>query len=336
MADADFGFDFGALGVILDWLKMVEQLSVSGNYPMATLVSVFGPNLELARELAPMTSYKTGGRAKYFLAATSAEELVKAVTGAKRLQLPYFLVGGGSNLLVSDSGFDGIVIKVDVRGFDLPDDHHIKTGAGEDLMSLVNFATEHGLTGLEFAAGIWGSVGGAIYGNAGAFGGEIGTIVTEVELVDLEGNVKTIGPEYCCFGYRHSYLKLSREVVVSAVLRLEKSDRNQIQAKVDAILAQRNEKHPNKGMSAGCFFKNIPDPSQPYGKLAAGKLLDEAGVKGLTVGGAAVYEKHANIIVNTGTATSKDIRRLADMMKQRVLDKFGIELEEEVIQVGTF
>jgi UDP-N-acetylmuramate dehydrogenase len=317
-------------------MKMVDQPTVSQNHPMATLLSAFGPNLEFAKELAPLTSYKTGGKAKYFLSASSAGEVVKAVTGAKRLQIPHFLIGGGSNLLVSDGGFEGIIVKVDVRGIErLPGDI-VESGAGEDLSALVDFATENGLTGLEFAAGIWGSVGGAIYGNAGAFGGELGPITTELQLVDRDGAVKTVGPEYCRFGYRDSYLKETGEVVISIKVKLSSGDADTVKRKVDEILALRETKHPNDGKSAGCFFKNIPDPDQPHGKLAAGKLLDEAGVKGLSVGGARVFEKHANIIVNTGTATSKDIRSLADIMKQRVLDKFGIELQEEVIQVGTF
>lgn len=315
---------------------MVDKTSVTANIPRPTLLEAFGEKLEFDRPLAGFTSYKTGGPAKYFLSAHSAEEIVAAVRAARQLDLPHFLIGGGSNLLISDAGFDGLIIKVDVRGLKLAGETQIDCGAGEDLMALVNFATENSLTGLEFAAGIWGSVGGAIYGNAGAFGGEIGTVTSAVTLVDREGNIKEVAPDYCRFGYRDSYLKVTHEIVTRVLFSLQPGDHAVIRDRVQEILTLRDGKHPNTGRSAGCFFKNIPDPTQPYGKLPAGKLLEESGAKELQVGGARVFEKHANIIVNTGTATSTDIRRLADLMKQRVREKFDIELQEEVIQVGTF
>ena len=303
---------------------------------MATLVSAFGPNLEFARELAPFTSYRTGGRAKYFVLATTPGDVVKSIRAARMLDIPFFLLGGGTNILVADDGFDGVVIKIEITGLSRISDTEIESGAGESLMALVDFATENSLSGLEFAAGIWGTVGGAIYGNAGAFGGEIGSVIESITLVDREGEVKVVPPEYCKFDYRDSHLKRSQEVILKATFGLQPGDTTEIRKSVDDILAARDGKHPNDGKSAGCFFKNIPDASQPHGKLAAGKLLDEAGVKGLSVGGATVYERHANIIVNTGNATSKDIRDLADMMKKMVQDKFGITLEEEVMQIGNF
>lgn len=315
---------------------MVDNPAVSPVIPAAEMTSAFGPALKFDYPLAPLTSYKTGGAAKYFIATGSTDEVGHAVTSARRLNMPYFLIGGGSNLLVSDSGFDGLIIKVDVRGIWLAGPGVIDCGAGEDLMALVKFASDNGLTGLEFAAGIWGSVGGALYGNAGAFGGEIGSVVKDVTLVDAEGAVRTVGPEYCRFAYRDSYLKKTHEVVSRATFQLQPGDPDVIQARVNEILQLRDGKHPNTGMSAGCFFKNIPDPSQPFGKLPAGKLLEEAGAKQLQVGRAKVFEKHANIIVNTGGATSREIRALADLMKERVKEKFQIELEEEVIQVGEF
>ncbi|MEW6051486.1 MAG: UDP-N-acetylmuramate dehydrogenase [Candidatus Zixiibacteriota bacterium] len=314
---------------------MVERGTAAPALPIATLLAAFGPNLEFAKDMAPLTSYNTGGPARYFLAAESAAEITRGITEATRLGIPCFVIGGGSNLLISDDGFDGLIIKVDVRGIALSGDCEIKVGAGEDLMDLVNFATEHALTGIEFLAGIWGTVGGAVYGNAGAFGVEIGSVVTGVTIVTRDGKVKSAPPEYCRFGYRDSYLKTSHEVVVDTRIRLTKGERGQIKKKVDDILAQRETKHPSS-LTAGCFFKNIPDAKEKYGKLPAGRLLDEAGVKGLKVGGARVYEKHANIIVNDGHATSKEIRQLADIMKQRVKDRFGIVLEEEVQQIGKF
>ncbi len=314
---------------------MTENSLTSTQIPMATLLAAFGPNLECARDLKSLTSYRTGGTAKYFVECHGAEEIVRSIEAARRLQMKYFVLGGGTNLLISDNGYDGLIIKVNVTGMRVVGADEIVCGAGENLMGLVNFATENGLTGLEFAAGIWGSVGGAIYGNAGAFGGEIGQIVSEVALIGQGSSLRTEPASYCRFAYRDSYLKTSHEVIVDARLKLKVGQKDQIAAKVQEILALRETKHPDS-LTAGCFFKNIPDAREKFGKLPAGKLLEEVGAKGLQVGGAKVFEKHANIIVNTGTATSKDIRQLADIMKQRVRDRFGIELQEEVIQIGQF
>ncbi|MGH8015696.1 MAG: UDP-N-acetylmuramate dehydrogenase [Candidatus Zixiibacteriota bacterium] len=315
---------------------MVEQLSVMPGLTNAQMKRAFGPNLELDKQLGLFTSFKTGGPAKYFLKVRSAQETSEAVIKARELNLPFYLIGGGSNLLISDAGIDGLVIKVDVRGLKILDETRIICGAGEDLMNLINFAADNGLTGLEFASGIWGTVGGAIYGNAGAYGGEIKDVTKEITLVDITGKIIKVDREYCKFTYRGSALKQSKEIVIDTLFVLSKGDKNRIREKIDEIITIRASKHPVEGKSAGSFFKNIPDPTQPYGKLPAGKLLDEVGCKNLSVGDAKVYEKHANIIVNGGNATSSDIRKLADIMKQRVLDRFGILLEEEVIQLGQF
>lgn len=304
--------------------------------PLPRLIDAFGTDLEFNKPMAQFSTYSTGGAARYFISVSSADEAVRAIRAAKRLDLPYFLLGGGSNILVSDKGFAGVVIKVDVVDLTLQGGDCIEVGAGVDLMALVNFATENSLAGLEFAAGIWGSVGGAIYGNAGAYGGEIKDVLVDVTIIDGENEARVVGPEYCQFAYRHSYFKESGEVIVSARIRLSPGEKSAIQAKVDDILASRSGKHPATSNNAGCFFKNIPDESQPYGKLPAGKLLDEIGAKEMSFGGAKVFEKHANIIVNCGTASSSDIRKLADNLKQRVLERFGIELVEEVQMVGEF
>jgi UDP-N-acetylmuramate dehydrogenase len=317
-------------------MKVVEQLSVNPEAPKSSLRAVLGSRLEFNKPLAPYTSFKTGGPATYFFAAQTVEEVAKALQAAKELGLPYFILGGGSNLLVSDKGYDGLVIKIDIRGIKLVGETEIECGAGEDLMALVNFAAENSLTGLEFASGIWGTVGGAVYGNAGAYGGEIGSVLTSAILVDKDGNIKTVDRSYCRFSYRHSYLKTTGDVIVTARFGLKKGDIRKINQRVEEILALRQPKHPYDGMSAGCFFKNIPDPEAEHGKIPAGRLLEQVGAKQLAVGGARVFEKHANIIVNTGTATSQDIRRLADILKQRVLERFGVELQEEVIHLGTF
>ena len=314
---------------------MVAQPKVSKDWSSAKLIEAFGADLEFSRELASLTSYETGGPARYFLVARSSDEVVRAIKGAARLEIPFFVIGGGSNLLVSDSGFDGLVIKLEIMGLRRVDSNLVEVGGGEQLFDLVNFATEQELTGLEFAAGIWGSVGGAIYGNAGAFGGEVGQALEKATLVDANGSVKTVMREYLKFDYRHSYLKETKEIVAQAYFRLVPGDGTAIEAEVNRILSHRAERHPDR-RTAGCFFRNIPDATQEHGKLPAGKLLEEVGAKDLCVGGARVFAKHANIIVNSGGATSKDIRQLADILKQRVWDRFGIALQEEVQQLGSF
>lgn len=315
---------------------MVEQLSVKSALTNGQMLEAFGAGLEFDKLLGKFTTFKTGGPAKYFLKVHSADDVSKAVRTALKLNIPICLIGGGSNLLVSDFGIDGLVVKVDVRGLKTVNETDVLCGAGEDLMALINFAADKGLAGLEFASGIWGTVGGAIFGNAGAYGGEIKDVTKEITLVDAGGKIKKVDREYCKFTYRGSNLKVSKEIVIDTYFELKKGDKKKIREKIDEILYIRSTKHPVEGNSAGSFFKNIPDPNQPHGKLPAGKLLDDAGCKGLTVGGAKVFEKHANIIINADNATSSDIRKLADIMKQRVLDKFGILLEEEVIQLGQF
>jgi UDP-N-acetylmuramate dehydrogenase len=304
--------------------------------PRNKLISAFGQNLEISKDLSQYTSFNTGGKARYFIAVHSVEEIVRTVKASNQLSIPFFILGGGSNLLISDSGFDGLVIRIEVTGIELVNPNTISCGAGENLMNLINFATGKSLTGLEFAAGIWGTVGGAIYGNAGAYGGDIGTHITELTLVDSNALVKTVPSSYCRFGYRDSYLKVTHEIIVNAKMALQPGKREGIEQKINEILTLRLGKHPVTRGSAGCFFKNIPDPKEPHGKLPAGRLLDEVGAKGLSVGGAKVFDKHANIIVNTGNATSKDIRQLADILKQKVFERFGVNLEEEVVQIGNF
>jgi len=315
---------------------MVEKISVGPNLSRLQMEEAFGPELEFDKELDRFTTFKTGGPARYFYKVKSAESASKSIQTARRLQIPFFLVGGGSNLLISDLGFDGLIIKVAVTGLKLIDSTQIFSGAGEELMSLINFSADNSLTGLEFASGIFGSVGGAIYGNAGAYGGEIGNVVKEITLVDQDGNIKKVDAKYCEFEYRGSLLKQTNEVVIDTLFELSRGEKTKIKAKISEIIAIREKKHPVGGNSAGSFFKNIPDPKEKYGKLPAGRLLEEVGCKGLKVGGAQVFEKHANIIVNTGGATSSDIRKLADIMKQRVSEKFGILLEEQVIRTGHF
>jgi len=300
------------------------------------LTQAFGPGLEFDKPLAPLTTFRTGGPARYFYEAGTIDDLASAVKAAAHLGIEFVTIGGGSNLLVSDDGYDGLIIKAAVRQLELVGRTGIACGAGEDLADLVEFAARQSLTGLEFATGIWGTVGGAIYGNAGAYGGQIGSLVIEITVVDRAGQIKTVDRDYCRFSYRDSHFKTSGEIIVAARIDLAEGDHDEIRTRIDEIAATRNEKFPPDGRCAGCFFKNIPDPKEEHGKLAAGRLLEEVGAKSMSFGGARVYEKHANIIVGGEKATSSDIFRLASALKEKVREKFGIILEEEIIQIGRF
>ena len=317
-------------------MEMTEQLEVNPDMPKIDMAAALGEALEFDKELAPFTTFKTGGKADFFIAAKSEDEVVNTISICEKNNIPVFILGGGSNLLISDDGFRGLVLKIAINGIQHNENSEIICGAGEDLMALVNYSAEHGLTGLEFASGIFGSVGGAVCGNAGAYGGEIKDLLKEISIVDRGGALKKVTPEYCRFGYRDSYLKETGDIVLSISLQLSVGDKEVIKQKIDEILQIRSGKHPVNGMSAGSFFKNIPDEKEKHGKLPAGRLLEDIGAKTMSVGGAKVYENHANIIINDGKASSKDIRELADMLKEKVFDKFGITLEEEVISVGKF
>lgn len=285
--------------------------------------------------LRPYCSFGVGGAADMFVVARTNAQMSELLSLASRLGLPRAVIGSGTNLLISDKGFRGLVIKNEIMGLEVSGGR-ITIGAGEDYMALVNAATAAGLSGMEFAAGIWGTVGGAVTGNAGAYGSEICDVMVEAEIASPEGRISVQPTAYFEFAYRDSRLKRSGEVVLNATVELKSGDSNEIQARVDEILAIRAEKHPRIPNSAGSFFKNIPDPSQPHGKLPAGKLLDEVGARGLVCGGAQVFEKHANILINTGQASSQDIRELADMLKEKARQRHGITLEEEVVSLGEF
>ena len=301
----------------------------------ASLCDELGEIVQRDVSLAPFSSFGVGGSADIFARVITPETLSRVLAAVAKSGIPWVIIGSGTNLLISDHGFRGLVIKPELMGIERSG-NRIKAYAGEDFMSLVKAATEASLTGLEFAAGIWGAVGGAVVGNAGAYGAEFCDVMIEAQVADRKGVIRIEPTSYFDFVYRGSKLKATREIVVSATVELGPGEKDKIQARVDEILAIRATKHPKIPNSAGSFFKNIPDPTQPYGKLPAGKLLDDVGAKRETSGGARVYEKHANILINDGRATSQDIRDLADILKKKVLKKHGVELQEEVVQIGEF
>jgi len=298
--------------------------------------------------LKEYTTFKIGGPARYFFVAKSKEGLKNAILWAKKKKLPFFILGGGSNVLFSDKGFNGLVIKLQNTQSEIRNTNVI-AGAGVPLQKLVLEAAKKGLSGLENLAGIPGTLGGAIWGNAGAFGREIGDLVEEVKVLDVGGSkleVKKLKNKDCKFGYRDSIFKKKENLIIlEATLKLKKGKRKEIEEKMKEILKLRKEKQPLEFPSAGSVFKNVPIEKVPKkiqekfkekikgGILPAGVLIEAAGLKGYQIGGAKISEKHANFIVNTGEAKARDVLKLIELIKKRVRKKFKIELKEEIVLV---
>lgn len=308
------------------------------------LRAALGEGLREQEPLKHHTTFRVGGPADWFLAATTQDQLVTALRTAHELELPCFLLGGGSNLLVSDDGFRGLVVKnaIDDVAFD---GTHASVGCGADYLTFIQRTRDSGLAGLAYAAGIPGSVGGAIHGNAGCYGQDIGSRVVECTVCTLDGtNVETLPAAWFQFAYRDSRLKREPRALLSCVLRLEAGDRAAIAAEIEEKLEIRRLKHPQWRIepTAGSYFKNLPPgftaPGLPLSpgtqRVPAGALLDACECRGLRVGDAMVFAKHANILVNAGHATAADVLTLAEVLKARVREKFGVELEEEVMFLG--
>lgn len=300
---------------------------------IAVLRPRFGEQLKENQPLSEHTTFHIGGPARLFIECRRQADLVDAVNLAHAENYRYFILGGGSNLLVSDRGFDGLIIHVANAELKVEDDH-ILVDAGYDWEEYVEYCCSNGLAGAENMAGIKGSIGGAIYGNAGAFGCSIADILIEAEILSPGQAPRWEKNNYFAFSYRNSILKRTKEVVLRAKLKYEKSSPQQLISKKDEILALRDQRHPKNDCSAGCFFKNIEKADEPYGKLAAGKLLEQVGAKEMKIGGARVFDKHANILINSGTASAEDVRKLAEILKKRVKDEYGYDLEEEITFLG--
>ena len=308
------------------------------------LRDALGEGLLTREPLRHHTTFRIGGPADFYFAASTAESLVTALATAHAAGMPVFLLGGGSNLLVSDDGFRGLVIRNAIESIEF-DGTAAHVGGGADFLELICRCRDRELSGLEFAAGIPGSVGGALYGNAGCYGQDIGTFTIECTHAALDGSgVETRPASWYEFAYRDSRLKRDPRVLLSCLLQFRKGERDAIQKVIDEKLEIRRVKHPQWRVepTAGSYFKNLPpDWRMPGAKLspgthrvAAGQLLDECGCRGLRVGDAMVFSKHANIIVNAGRATAREVLELAASMKARVREKFGVELEEEVMFLG--
>jgi UDP-N-acetylmuramate dehydrogenase len=310
----------------------------------ARLREAAGDALLADEPLRHHTTLRIGGPADWFVAARTHEVLVASLAAATDLRLPVFLLGGGSNLLVSDEGFRGVVVKNACETIQF-DGAAALVGAGADYLPFIRACQARGLAGLAYAAGIPGSVGGAVYGNAGCYGQDIGSRIVECTVTTLDGaKVETLPAAWFEFAYRDSRLKREPRALLSCLVRLEPGDPAEIQREIDEKLEIRRVKHPRwrEEPTAGSYFKNLPPgfqvPGLPHSpgthRVPAGALLDACECRGLRVGDAAVFAKHANILVNAGRATARDMLALAEIMKGRVRERFGVELEEEVMFLG--
>ena len=245
------------------------------------------------------------------------------------------MIGGGSNILASDKGFRGMIILPQLDSFEI-DGENIRVGAAFSLAKMVEHTVEVGLAGLESLSGIAGTVGGAIVGNAGAYGQSISDTLIDVQLYHPVKGLFTEVKDALGFRYRHSDLKWSKNIVLTARFKLKHEDVELLRNRATEILEQRWSRHPHEDISAGCFFKNIEDKSAPHGKIAAGYLIEQIGGKEMTVGNAGVYPSHANILINKGGASASEVRELSLKLKQKVKEVYGVELAEEVILLGDF
>jgi UDP-N-acetylmuramate dehydrogenase len=289
--------------------------------------------------LATLTTFRVGGAADWLLETRNSDEILTALALAKEASVPVTLLGGGSNVLVADAGVRGLVIRPrggEVRAID---EGRIRADAAVTINGLVRWTIHHGAAGLEAWAGTPGTVGGAIFGNAHFGGRLIGELVVETRLVSRDGADGDVPASAMAFGYDRSRLQETGEVLLSAVFRVSRGEPTALRATARASLAFRKRTQPLETPSAGCIFRN-PEPGRdvmPDGiPWSAGALVDRAGLKGAAIGGARVSPTHGNFIVNEGTATAADIRRLIDDCRAAVRDRFGVELRDEIVYLGDF
>ncbi len=292
--------------------------------------------LHFDKALAPYTSFKIGGPADVLVMPDTQKDLIDLLIYSLKRRIPYFILGKGTNLLISDRGIRGIVISMEGFQKITRDEEYISAFAGVKLKDLCQFAQREGLAGLEFASGIPGSVGGAVFMNAGAYGGEIKDVLycskyLIPELVDLQGGcpIHHLKAEEHDFSYRHSILQDRGWIQLSSVFKLSEDDPDVIQTRMVDNDAQRREKQPVDLPSGGSVFKR---PAGHY----TGKLIDDCRLRGYRIGDAAISGKHCGFIVNLGSATSAEVRQLISYVQDRVKERFGVSLETEIRMVGDY
>lgn len=285
------------------------------------------------RENEPMSrhiTFRVGGNADYYVMPDSEEEIQDVIALCKEFQVPYYVIGNGSNLLVGDKGYRGVILQIcrEMSSIQV-DDQVISVQAGALLSKVGNVALEAGLTGFEFAAGIPGTVGGAVVMNAGAYGGEMKDILLDVTVLTSDGEVKVLNLEELELGYRTSVIPKMQYVVLSARFGLQKGEKEVIRATMNQLKEQRVSKQPLEYPSAGSTFK------RPEGHFA-GKLIQDAGLRGFQVGGAQISEKHCGFVINKEQATASDIVELMRQVSEKVWELFEVRLEPEVKFLGEF
>jgi UDP-N-acetylmuramate dehydrogenase len=308
---------------------------------LAHLEGALGPGrVERAVPLAPLTTFRIGGPADYLVRATTPDELASAVTAARELDVPYFLLGRGANILVGDRGFRGLVIHSEAGGIEFLDDTRVRAGAGvETFPDLIDRTVERGLGGLHHFVGIPSTVGGALWQNLHFLSPAperertvfIEEVLESAELLTEDGERQQVGVAYFDFGYDQSVLHHRDDVVLTATFRLEPTPIEELRRVMRENLAWRDERHPDLWLypCAGSIFQKIEG-------IGAGRLIDECGLKGHVHGGAGIFHKHANIVVNLGGATASDVRHLIELARTTVARETGYELVPEISFVGEF
>ncbi|MBQ1959360.1 MAG: UDP-N-acetylmuramate dehydrogenase [Firmicutes bacterium] len=290
-----------------------------------------GDRLTENADMSKYTSFRAGGSAAALVEVENTEELRAVLQLVTEGNIPHMVIGNGSNMLFKDSGYDGIVIKLSRQGFDyvtIEGDNSVRVGTAMTNGALAKILQRESLAGFEFASGIPGSLGGAVFMNAGAYGGEMKDIVKSVKTISPDGREERVfTAEEMDFSYRHSILEENGYIAVEVTLQLTKGDKEEIAAQMKELLEKRNSKQPVNYPSAGSTFK------RPEGYFA-GKLVEDAGLKGLTVGGAQVSTLHSGFVINIGGATATDILQLMALVQNTVYDKFGVMLEPEVRIIG--
>lgn len=295
------------------------------------LESVVTPeNILLEEPMHKHTTFRVGGPAEVFVTVDNKEQLEKIIKYLNLVERPYFILGNGSNLLVGDKGYRGVIIRLGGEFTALKTEGNLLTaGASVLLSAAAREAMENGLTGMEFASGIPGSIGGGVKMNAGAYDGEMRQIVESVQVMYKDGSILDLDNDTMEFGYRNSVIKNRPYVVLQVSLRLQPGNKEEILARMNELAAKRKEKQPLEFASAGSTFK------RPEGYFA-GKLIMDSGLRGARIGGAQISEKHCGFVINDGTAIAADIAELIQEVVETVRDKFGVTLEPEVIFLGDF
>lgn len=308
-------------------------------------------NIQENIKLAPYTTFKIGGNARYFVEVGNKNEIEEALQYAFKNKLEFFVLGGGSNILISSNGFNGLIIKIKAEKIKIDEKQQlIIAESGINLANLVGQAIETSLSGMQWAAGIPGTLGGAVRGNARAFGKDMAAVIESVEAFDINKmKINIFNNIQCEFNYEGSIFKKNKNLIIlSTRIKLQVGDKEKIQKEIREIIEKRISAQPQGFPSAGSFFLNpvvtdeklCQDFEKDTGskckdnKLPAGWLIDQTDFRGKKIGGAMVSEKHANFIVNTGNATAEDVIMLASLIKQKVRTKFGVQLVEEVKLLG--